>query len=369
MVSTTVLRRPLKLLQVLSSSATSGAERHAVNLAVLFKQRGHDVQAICPTDGWMIGELKSAGVPTLHFDMKRRFGLEAHASMLRFLRANRFDVIHAHLSRATYISFFSGNLLGIPVVSTVHVETREPLYRFFARRNNRIVAVSNFVRGVLHGRGVPDEYIDVVHNGTDFMHVEYEPTVAVHREFSIPSDRILVGLVARVAKEKGHMVAMEALPEVLKHQPKTHLMFVGRTEGEFPAHLRKRAEELGVEDNVTFTGNRQDIARMFDAMSFSILPSVMEACPLVALESMARGKTMVASRVGGLSEIVVHRETGLLVDQNSEELAEGMCYMLSNHDERERMAANGRILVNERFSNENMLERLERIYYRASGVV
>jgi glycosyltransferase involved in cell wall biosynthesis len=108
---------------------------------------------------------------------------------------------------------------------------------------------------------------------------------------------------------------------------------------------------------------------MFDAMSFSILPSVMEACPLVALESMARGKTLVASRVGGLSEIVVHRETGLLVDQSAEELAEGMCYMLSNHNERDRMATNGRVLVNERFSNENMLERLERIYYRAAGVV
>ncbi len=313
----------------------------------------------------MIPELVDAGLEVHTFDMKRRMGLEAHAKMLRLVRRGSFDVIHCHLSRATYLGFVAGSLRRMPVVSTVHVETREPLYRFFARKTNRIVAVSNFVRGVLHGHGVPNDYIDVVYNGTNFAEVEYEETLGVRREFSIPSDRVLVGLVGRVAREKGHMVAVEALPRVLEVQPRTHLMFVGRTEGEFCDLLRHRTEDLGLMDHVTFTGNRQDVARMLDAMEFSILPSVMEACPLAALESMARGKTLVASRVGGLSELVQHRETGLLVDQTPEDLAEGMCYMLGNKAERERMGRNARLLVQSRFTNEHMVERLQSIYYRA----
>jgi len=360
-----VTEKPLRILQIVSSSATSGAERQLVVLARLLREVGHSIEVICPPREWMVDALVESGIPTHAVDFKASMGLAGLGKVRRIVREGKFDLVHAHLSRATYMGAVAAGLQGIPLISTVHVETREPLYRFIARGNNRIVAVSNFIRGVLCGRGVRDEFIDVVYNGTDFADVSYERGQAVHGEFSIPEDRRLVGLVGRVAPEKGHMVAIDALPRVLDEAPDVHLMFVGREQGEFPDDLRRRADHLRVADRVTFTGNRQDVPRLFDAMDLSILPSVMEACPLAVIECMARGKPVVASRVGGIQELVVHQETGLLVEQNADAFASGMSYLLTHPHDLERMGRNAQDLIREKFTLHRNVEMLEAVYHRA----
>lgn len=332
---------------------------------MLLKSRGHHVEVVCPNGGWIPAELEKVGIATHPIEMKGKSTVAAHRWMLKFVHRRRFDVIHAHLTRATYLGFVSGMLRKVPLVASVHVATHDAIYKAAARRTNRLVAVSNYVRGVLHGRGVPEKHIDVVYNGTDFADFSVGPQGDVHDEFAIPQERKLIGLVGRVCAEKGHMLAVKALPEVLDRDPLAHLMFVGRFEQQFEPEIRQAVLDLRVEDRVTFTGNRNDVSRMIDAMDFSILPSSMEACPLAALEAMARSKALVASRVGGLSELVVHDETGLLVEQDPGELAHGMAYLLENDDERERMGANARRLIEEKFTMGQMVERLEAVYARA----
>lgn len=354
-----------RILQVISSSATSGAEKHVFTLSVLLRRSGHHVEVVCPAGGWLADELAAENIPTHAIAMKGRDTLRAHAYMLRTVNARRFDVVHAHLTRATYLGFFSGMLRGVPMVTTVHIDSHDRIYRLAARRRNRLVAVSNYVRGVLHGMGVPDRFVDTVYNGTDFADFAPQPKQGVMDELGIGAERKLVGLVGRVCRDKGHLIALEALPRVLRDAPEAHMLFVGRFEEGFEPEIRAHVSRLGVDDRVTFTGNRRDVARMLDAMEFSILPSAIEACPLVALESMARSRALVASRVGGLSELVLHEQTGLLVEQNAEELGEAMTYMLRHQDERERMGDNGRRWVEERFTLAQMLERLEAVYERA----
>ncbi len=357
---------PLRILMVVSSSATSGAERHAIHLAKLLKDRGHTVEFVSPPIRWMAKLAEQSGVKSHFVDMKRNAGLHALAYLTRLVSKKKFDVVHAHLSRASYLGFASATLRGVPIVSTVHVETRDPIYRTIARRSNRIVAVSNFVRGVLMGRGVDDNYIDVVYNGTDFHDQGYTSPISVHQEFSVPLQRKMIGLVGRVCREKGHDVAVEALPQVLDENPEAQLLFVGRREGDFPDELIERTHELKIAERVTFTGNRDDVARMIDCMTLSILPSVMEACPLAALETMARGKALVASRVGGLEELVSHGETGLLVEQNAKALASGLNLLLGNQAEMDRMGVNALRAIHERFTTAQMVERLEAVYTRAA---
>lgn len=294
--------------------------------------------------------------------------MAAHRYMLKLVRRHRFDVVHAHLTRATYLGAISGFLRGVPLVSTLHVASHDRIYRFAARRTNRLVAVSNFVRGMLHGMGVPEKYIDVVYNGTDFADFEIEPRDEVLSEFEIPSDRRVVGLVGRVCREKGHLVAVQAMQELAERHPEAHMMFVGRFDDAFEPEIRDAVAARDLGGRVTFTGNRSDVSRMFDAMDFSILPSEIEACPLVALESMARSRALVASRVGGLSELVIHEETGLLVDPSPHGLAEGMDYLLAHESERVRMGANARRLIEEKFTLHQMTERLEAVYDRAATI-
>jgi glycosyltransferase involved in cell wall biosynthesis len=320
----------------------------------------------CPDTQWMLDEMNACGIVTHPLDMKKGYGMHAEAKMLKFVSRKRFDVIHAHLSRAAYLSWILTCLRRVPLVCTVHVETREPIYRIMAKGSNRIVAVSNFIRGILKGAGIKDDYIDVVYHGTDFGDITYKSAIDVHTEFEIPRNRHLVGLIGRVSREKGHELAIEALPEIVNEFPDLQLMFVGREVGEFPGQLKQRVESMEIANHVTFTGDRADVPRLLDAMAFSILPSMMESFSLVALESMARGRAVVASRVGGLEEVVLHNETGYLVDQTPHAFASSIGYLLQEERERNRLGFNARQRVRDVFSVTQMVERLENCYRKAS---
>ncbi|MBS1707865.1 MAG: glycosyltransferase family 4 protein [Armatimonadetes bacterium] len=358
----------LRVLQVVSSSATSGAERQTLLISKRLARDGHHVEVVCPPIEWMVNELEQSGIHCHPIDMRAGWGLPAIRRIAQVTKAGRFQVIHAHLSRATYLGLVVGTARGVPLVSTVHVETKEPVYKFSAHGKNRLVAVSNFIRGVLRGQGVRDRFIDVVYNGTDFSDVTLDVSEDVHVELGLPAERRLVGLVGRVAEEKGHGIAVAAMPRVLDRHPDTHLLCVGRQDGDYPKLIQDEVHKLGIADRVTFTGHREDVARLFDAMHFSILPSVMESFGLAVIECMARGRPVVASNVGALSELIIPHETGLLVENNPESFYKGMDFMLAHDDERLRMGENAERLIREKFTLDQMVERLEAVYVKAAGL-
>ena len=285
--------------------------------------------------------------------------------LMRTIKEQRIDVVHTHLTRATYFGYVAGMLRRVPVVATVHIANHDQIYKRMAARRNRLVAVSNFVRGMLHGRGIKDKYIDTVYNGTDFAEFAHSEPAPVLEEFGISAKRKVVGLVGRVAKEKGHLLMIRAMKPILREHPDAHFMFVGRVEKEFEPELNDALRADGVPDRLTMTGNRHDVPRLIDAFAFSTMPSRIETFGMAAVEAMARGKAVVASRVGGLPEVVRHGQTGLLVDLRPEGLAEAVSFLLENEDERDRMGATGRRLVEEKFTVGGMVSRLENVYQSA----
>lgn len=357
--------RSLRFLQVVSSYATSGAERHTVAVARRLHSEGHHVEVVCPPIDWIRDELEADGIKVHLLDMRRAAGLPALKYMISLARRQKFDLVHAHLSRAAYLSLIATAFSGTPLVCSVHVKTNYMVYRMAAHGTNRMVAVSNYIESLLTNAGVPANYIDVVHNGTDFHDVSYPFSTDVFEEFAIPKERKLVGLVGRVAEEKGHLIAVDALPSVLDATPEAHLMFVGRDQGEFSDFLKKEVSRRDLGKRITFTGNRDDVARLLDAMDFSILPSSAEACPLAVIESMARERPVVGANIGGVDELVIHEKTGLLVDQNAEAFSTGMTYLLQHEAERKAMGSNALQLIHERFTFEQMMERMEAVYDRA----
>lgn len=357
----------LRITQVVSSSATSGAERHVFALSNHLTQRGHHVQVLCPTGGWLSDDLESSGIRAHTTEMRGVGWFRSCGRLMRIIKQSNVDVVHTHLTRATYFGFVAGMLRRVPVVATVHIANHDQIYKRMARRKNRLVAVSNFVRGMLHGRGIKDKYIDTVYNGTDFVDFAPSEPGSVLEEFGIPQDRKLVGLVGRVAKEKGHLLMIQAMKPVLAEHPDTHFIFVGRVEREFEPEFQEALETAGVPDRLTMTGNRHDVPRLIDSFAFSTMPSSIETFGIAAIEAMARGKAVVASRVGGLPEVVRHGQTGLLIDLRPEGLAEAVSYLLTNDNERERMGATGRRLVEEKFTIGGMVSRLEDVYQRAVG--
>ena len=285
----------------------------------------------------------------------------------RIARTGKFDVIHSHLTRATYFGTIGGWLSRVPTIATVHIANHDEVYKRMARGRNRLVAVSNFVRGMLHGRGIPDRFIDTVYNGTDFA--GYAPTRRedVLAELNIPEHKRLVGLVGRVCREKGHLNMLEAMPGILSAHPEAHLVLVGRVVEEFRNEFEDTLDAAKLRPHVTLTGIRQDVPRLLDSFTLSTMPSHIETFGIAAIEAMARGRAVVASRVGGLPEVVRHQQTGLLVDLRPGELEEAVSYLLEHDLERSQMGSMGRQIVEQKFTLEQMVARLEGVFERTAG--
>ncbi|CAN5694732.1 glycosyltransferase family 4 protein [soil metagenome] len=361
--------KPHRILQVCSSSATSGAERHVHSLSVLLKERGHYVKVVTPDDGWLTESLIRSGVPVRQSWMKGAGWYRTLGVLLRTVRKEKIDLVHTHLTRAAYIGHYAGIIARVPVVTSVHIANNDAIYKRLARGSNRLVAVSEFVAGMLHGKGVPDRHISTVHHGTDFVHFPHTPREGVLDEFGIPRERRVVGMVGKICRDKGQIELLRAMRDVRKEHPTSHVMFVGRIEEEHRPHLESALDETGMRDRSTFTGIRHDVPRLLDSMTLFTFPTFMETFGLAAIEASARRKAVVATNVGALPEVVRDGQTGLLVDLRPESIAEAVSHLLAEDDLREAMGEQGRAYVEQRFTLDRMAKRFEEVYAAALGQV
>lgn len=255
----------------------------------------------------------------------------------------------------------------VPVITSVHIANNDNIYRRLAHRRNRLVAVSDFVRGMLHGRGVPDRFIDTVYNGTDLLGYSVTDPLTTRQKFGISADSEVVGIVGRVCREKGHLEMVRALKHVLVERPNAHLMLVGRVVPSFESEFQEEIRIQGVGHAITMTGERHDVPALIDSVELTAMPSYMETFGIAALEAMARGKPVVATRVGGLPEVVRDGQTGLLVDLEVKEIAAAVVELLQDEQKRLRMGARGREIVEEHFTVERMVSRFESVYRKSIG--
>jgi glycosyltransferase involved in cell wall biosynthesis len=357
--------RPLKVLQVVSSSAAGGAERHVLDLSESLKDRGHYVELICPGEGWVSSAARDAGLPVHVSPMKRLGWLATRNLIAQRVQSGGIELIHTHLTRASYIGYAAGLKTKVPVITSVHLLNNDRLYRQIASGRNRLVAVSEYVQSVLHDRGIAKTYIDTVYNGTDFLQFKPSDPASVKAELGIPQDRIVIGIVGRICRTKGHIEMVQALSSIRKVNPNAHAVFVGRIEEGFKGELARAVAAAGMGAHITFTGVRDDVPRMMDAFDISAMPSHMETFGLAAIEAMARSRPVIASNVGALPEVVSHGKTGLLVPIDAEKLAAAVVTLLQDAPLRRRMGKCARKDVEQRFSLPTMAFGCETTYRKA----
>ena len=353
------MRDSLRVLQIVSACHPGGTERIVSSLSRNLVTDGWAVDVVCPGIGWLTESLRDSGacVSTKPLGGLRRYA--TIASLAVKLREKPVDIIHAHLHRAARAAFVVSRLTGIPVVTTVHAARPNPIYKRLATGANRILAVSDYVRSLLLEWGVPASHIDVVYNGTDFDQKPVADRNEVLAELGIPSERQVIGFIGRIQPAKGCFELIDSLADLLGRGVPAHLVLVGPVDSmDAAAYVASK----GLSDHVTFAGVRFDVARMIDAFDILALPSHRETFGVAALEAMARGKAVVASRVGGLPEVVIDGETGILVAPGAEPLANTMGHLLAHPLEAEAMGRRGLEVARSRFSLESMILRHQQIY-------
>jgi glycosyltransferase involved in cell wall biosynthesis len=357
----------LSILQVISDNRPSGMTA-IINLSRGLAARGHRVTAMCPSGGWLPDMLREAGITTIETRMRGAGSPKAILTMHKVAQEYGADLLHTHLTRATYMGFFAGALGHIPVVASMHVFTRDWAYRFLPRKHLSYVAVSDHLRRALMSAGVPGRSVTTVHNGTTFDRETYAATPAgdlsVRAELALPADAQVVALFGRVDPFKGHEVLVDSVPAIVSRNPKAYFVLVGAAEPSIQQSLWERATILGVEDRLRFTGVRQDVPRLMAAADVVTLPSISEACSMAIIEAMAMGKPVVATRAGGNPELIEDGVTGLLVERSPEPLANALSGLLQEPD---RTLAMGDAAYNravEHFSAQAMVRNMEELYHR-----
>lgn len=342
-----------------------------VVLSRWLQQRGHSVTAVCPPGDWLPEQLRQAGIPSIEIPMHGARASNAILRLRQIALEQQVDVIHTHLTRATYMGYFAGNLSRVPVISTVHVLTRDFAYRWLPRKNHWFVTVSDYLRNRLIARGVSAARIHTVYNGTDFLapsaeraedYIAPAASLSVRAELGLPADAQLVGQIGRVDSFKGAPILVRAAKEVTARCPRAYFVFVGDAEPGVQQALWEMASQDGTDDRLRFTGVRDDVPRLLNAMDVMTLPSINEACSMAIIEAMTLGKPVVATRAGGNLELVKESVTGLLVERNASALAHALTELLPNPDRRKAMGRAAQERASSLFSAQVMAQNMEQVY-------
>ena len=267
-------------------------------------------------------------------------------------------VLHVH----DWLGLFAGKELKyrhhLPLLSTIHATEfgrnggiHNDLQRYINHcewdlqwESWRVIVCSGFMRGeVMHALHTPYDKIDILYNGVDPATFDFafsgDEKTAFKARFTAPGEK-LIYFIGRMVREKGAQVLIEAMPRVRAQVGNTKLVIAG---GGYRAHLEARAQELGLGDQILFTGrvSDSDRNRLYRVADVAVYPSLYEPFGIVALEAMAAKVPVVVSDAGGLAEVVQHDVTGTttLVD-NADSLAWGISRALLSPVQAEQMAAN-----------------------------
>jgi L-malate glycosyltransferase len=283
-------------------------------------------------------------------------------------------MVHAH----QYTPFFYGAVgrwLGrrtLPVLFTEHgrhfpdVPRRRRMVanRFLLGRCDRVVGVGQAVRrALIENEGIAADRVGVVYNGIPLERFEEPPgtRAAVRAELGIEPDVFVAILVGRLDYLKDHATAIRAWHEVARERPDAVLLLVG--EGPERAGIEAEIQSLGLGNRVRLLGLRTDVPRLLAAADVGLLTSISEGIPLTLIEAMATGLPVVSTDVGGVREIVVEDETGLLAPAgNHEELARHLIALASDPDRRTALGRQGKKRAHAVFSERTMHEHYRQIY-------
>lgn len=373
-----MLRQPISVLHFTRTLARYGAEEHILTLLRHFTRDRFRLHLVCPPElaEQIQGDLPD-DVELFAFDLEHLGRLEAARKFGRILREHRIEILHSHMSFSSRFASPVASAVGVPVIlETPHVaenwrrgwwKSHFVVDRCFGRFVDYFIAVSEAnARYLVAQKGLPSAKVVVIHNGCDLSRFMLSPAVSVslRKELGIAVNDPVVVVPARLEPQKGHRVLLDSLVEVRIAFPNLRVICLG--EGSLRQELELYAAALGLDAMVRFVGFRSDIADWLALSAFSVLPSLYEGLPLVAIESLAASRAVVATAVDGTPEVVVHGETGLTVQPgDAAGLGHAISALLRSPELREKFGRQGRLWVERHFNQELQVRQTEELYLHA----
>jgi glycosyltransferase involved in cell wall biosynthesis len=385
--------KKIKIAQVITRFIIGGAQKICLEIVEGLDKEKYEVVLITglsrAEEGDYLEEAKRHVpvkiIPELIREVSLFRDLAALIKLYLYFMKNRFLIVHCHTSKAGFLGCLAAKLALIPVIIYTphgHIFSSEGKipnvsdsflkFLFFLLRKsislfaNRIIALNNLDKKeqVDLGLAREDKY-RVVHNCIDESefapHRFTDKIINIKKLLGIQGKFPILTTAGRLSEEKGHVVLIEALKEIISHFPEMILLIVG--EGSQRQILEDKVNTLGLKTNVLFLGFQKDVALMLSVSDIFILPSLYEAFGISILEAMAMKVPVIATRVGGIPEVIKDGVDGILIEpKNPHSLSEAVIRLIQDERLRNNIVDAAYNKVIRKFKLRRMIEDYDKIY-------
>ena len=385
------MNKPVKvmILTGAASGGTGGTETFVIELVRNLDKEKFSPLLYCLDYGGDIADILRREISALGcefiaapYDTGAKLDFRAVSRLRKKIKDEGIELIHSNGGYATIAGILAVLGSPVPIIETMHndILTYSAKTKFvsglLSHRLNLRIAVSGSIAESVPGSGflIPQKKADmVIHNGVDTGAFPPPAGGLAEKRKELGFSGPVIGCVAKLMRRKGHAYLLKAAARVKEAFPTVAIILLGA--GEEEGNLKAQSRELGIEDNVRFLGCRSDVPRWLAICDLAVLPSLSdkegvpaEGLPLSILEAFAAGKPVIATRTGGVAEVVRDGENGFLVPPaDPERLAEKMIYLLSEPGTAEKMGLAGRAMVEKEFSIKATVGRYEKAYSEAAG--
>jgi glycosyltransferase involved in cell wall biosynthesis len=316
-------------------------------------------------------------IPELKRDINLFMDLATLVKLYFIFKKERFDIVHSHTAKAGALARIAARLAGVAVI--IHTPHGHNFYGYFkpfmskviifierllTKITDKIMVLTELEKNdYIRFKVAQETKLKLIYTGLELE--EFGTPLndpGLKEGFGIKTDELVIGFVGRLEPIKGLLYLALAAKIVLGKKDNVRFIFVG--EGSLKEELRSVLSRWsGPVNKVIFTGWREDIAQLMSMFDILVLPSLNEAVGLVLIEAQSQGVCVVATKVGGIPEIVRDKQTGILVEpEDSQALAEAIIFLLDNQNQRKAYAQAGQRFVKDRFNAQTLAENVLRMY-------
>lgn len=370
---------PHPLVMVISTLEYGGAQRQVVELANHIDPSRFDAHICSLSDYVPLADRLVDRDRRLHVITKKwKYDVTVIPRLAWLLHQLKADIVHGYLFDAEIAARLAGRLAGTPLIfgsersTNYHLKRRQLItYRLTRGCMDLLIANSNAgAQFDCRMLGYHPSQCRVIHNGVDTQRFRPHDEQALRRELGIGDGEYVVGMFASFKQPKNHPLFFGAARRVLRRFPQTRLLLVGddlyggiQGSDDYKRDMGRLVDELDIRERCLFLGNRHDVDRLYCVCDLTVLPSLFEGTPNVALESMACGVPVIATQVSDNAQIIPDGRAGYVIPLGDEvALCERICQLLEDNARRRQMGQEARAWVESELSMARLVDKTTRVY-------
>lgn len=375
--------RKIKVLHIITRFNIGGAQEVALSIITGLDKNKFDTVLISGPQDFDIDKKNKLDIAIIIIpDLVRKINplrdLMALVRLYLFIKKNKFDIVHTHTSKAGILGRVAAKLAGVPIIFyTPHGGIFDPIFcgskalfllskieSLVASFTDKIITCSEHERRdfLEHKIATYDKYVTMywgIREQDSFLKT-YDSSLK-RRELNISDSDILIGSIARLVPQKGHLFCLEALRILVNSFPKAKLLIAG--DGILKSDIEVKIKELDLSDNVIMIGCRSDVPEILACLDILLHASIWEGTPILIIEAMLMGKAIIATKVGGVPELIEDGVTGILVPPyDKEALVRAITTLINDKALAKKIGEAARRHAKEKLNFELMIKNITNLY-------